>query len=406
MKRKKKSSKAQTLARRRAADLRKVKREQYRRRTNYEYRKQVEQVYHHRCKAVKQYRCLKDQSDLSESQAAGDVAARFKVSVSTIRRWHRLYTQKGAKGLRPKPLGPKKIVKRVPEEVVTLILAIRAIYNWGAQRIARTFKEQQLGTVSHMFVHRLFDKHHVPVRSYHPRAKRDGIDYKRYQKRAGNQQWHIDFKTPIIIGPLNISIFVVIDDATRFCLCAQAIFSCSTQAVIDNLSRLFKQYGKPERICTDNGRAFTSVWEEGKHPFTQFLDHQHITHDLITPFYPQSNGKVEALIAIINKECLQWYLTTRQQDQFKSIEELQQALDEFLQYYNWFRGHSATGYRPPASAYAGYVPKEVKLGALPGINLLIPNHPLLIDNSKEIPPRVDVKFRKKHLALACLKEAA
>ena len=406
MKRKKKCSRSQILARRRAADLRRAKRKQYRCRTNYEYRKQVDQEYHRRYKAVKQYQYLKNQADISESQAANDVAVRFKVSVSTIRRWHRLYTKEGAKALRPKPSGPKAVVKRIPEEVVTLILAVRAIYNWGAQRIARTFKEQQLGSFSHMFVHRLFHKHHVPVKTYHPRAKREGINYKRYQKRAGNQQWHIDFKGPISIGPLKVWIFVVIDDATRFCLSAEVIRSCSTQTVIDKLGTLFQQYGKPERICTDNGRAFTSIWEDGHHRFEQFLDQQQIIHDLITPFYPQSNGKVEALIAIICRECLTWYLATRKQNEFKSIQELQQALDDFRQYYNWFRGHSALGYRPPGSAYAGYLPKQTKLGALPDINLLIPKHPLLIGNSKEIPPKVDEKFRKQHLALACLKEAA
>lgn len=257
-----------------------------------------------------------------------------------------------------------------------------------------------------MFVHRLFDKHHVPVRPHHPCAKREGIHYKRYQKRAGNQQWHIDFKGPITIGPLKVWIFVVVDDATRFCLSAEVILSCNSQTVIDKLTALFHLYGKPERICTDNGRAFTSVWQDSNHLFEQFLEHQQIIHDLITPFYPQSNGKGEALIAIISRECLQWYLATRQQNEFKSIEQLQQALDEFRQYYNWFRGHSALGFRPPASAYAGYLPKQTQLGALPDINLLIPNHPLLMGNSKETPPKVDTKFRKQHLALAIIKEAA
>ena len=141
MKRKKKCSRAQTLARRRAADLRRAKRKQHRRRTNYDRRQQIDQEYHRRCKAVKQYQYLKSQSGVSESEAANEVAARFKASASTIRRWHRLYMKKGAKALRPKPSGPKKPLKRVSEEAITLILAVRAIYNWGAQRIARTFKE-------------------------------------------------------------------------------------------------------------------------------------------------------------------------------------------------------------------------------------------------------------------------
>ncbi|RMH69117.1 MAG: hypothetical protein D6675_13950, partial [Gemmatimonadetes bacterium] len=33
------------------------------------------------------------------------------------------------------------------------------------------------------------------------------------------------------------------------------------------------------------------------------MNERHIEHDLITPYYPESNGKVEALIKIINREC-------------------------------------------------------------------------------------------------------
>lgn len=406
MKCKKKSSQKMALARRRAADMRRARRKQYRRRTDYEHRKRVDATVHRRCKAVKQYRCLKASPGISESQAATEVAARFGVFCSTLRRWDRLAKTHGFKALRPKTAGPKKIVKRVPQEVINLILAVRAVYNWGAQRIARTFKEQELGCFSHMFVHRLFDHHHVPVKPHHPRAKREGINYRPYQKRAGNQQWHIDFKGPILIGPLKVHILVIIDDATRFCLSAKVITSCSTQAAIENLNVLFDQYGKPESICTDNGRAFTSVWEDSTHLFEQFLIRHEIQHDLIKPFYPQSNGKVEALIRTIGNECLQWYLTTRHQAQFSSTEELQQALDDFRQYYNWYRGHSALGYRTPASSYAGFQPTQTKLAALPDIQLLIPNHPLLMGGIKDIPPTVDKNFRKQHLAIVPLNRVA
>jgi putative transposase len=315
---------------------------------------------------VKQYLYLKTQGGIPERQAAKEVASRFGISVCTLRRWAQNYKENGFNGLRPKSTRPKKIVKRVSQEVVSLILAVRAIYGWGAQRIAQVFKEQELGKFSHMFVHRLFDKYHVPVKVYHPRAPRSGIHYRRYQKRAGNQQWHIDFKGPLSIGPLKVWIFVCIDDATRFCLAARGITSCSAQNVIDELTSLFQRYGKPERICTDNGRAFSSVWENGNHPFEDFLDEHEITHDLITPFYPESNGKAEALIRTIQHECLQWYLQTRHKTEFESSQELQMALDKFIEYYNWFRAHSALGYRSPGSAYAGAQPQQIPVGGSSG----------------------------------------
>lgn len=348
----------------------------------------------------------KSQPQVSERQAAKEIASRFGVSCSTIRRWAKRYKQDGVKGLQSKSTRPKQIVKRVSQEIVSLILTIRTLYGWGPQRIAQTFKEQGLGKFSHMFVHRLFDKHHIPVKPHRPCAPRDGINYKSYQKRAGNQQWHIDFKGPLHIGPLSFWIFVCIDDATRFCLSARVITSCNTKTVTDLLDSLFKQYGKPERICSDNGRAFSSVWENGNHAFKAFLDHHQVVHDLITPFYPESNGKAEALICTINRECLLWYLQTRHQSEFKNSDDLQMALDEFMEYYNWFRLHSTLGYRSPGSAYAGVQPQHKRLGALPYIDLLIPYHPLLHGKFKEPPPFVNEEFRKRHLALAHINTAA
>ena len=401
-KRKKKTNRVAVINRRRVADLRKARRKQYRRRTNYTQRKKLEEEFHRRCQAVKQYLYLKGQPGISERQAAAEVASHFGISPSTLRRWAKSYQENGFKRLRPKSTRPKKIVKRVSQEVISLILAVRVIYGWGAQRIAYVFKEQGLGTFSHMFVQRLFDKHFVPVKVYHPRAPRNGVSYRGYQKRAGNQQWHIDFKGPLSIGPLKVWIFVCVDDATRFCLAVRVITSCNTSTVIDLLNSLFQRYGKPERICTDNGRAFVSVWEHGNHPFKDFLDDRGITHDLITPFYPESNGKAEALIHTIQQECLQWYLQTRHKSEFESSEELQKALDEFIEYYNWFRSHSALGYRSPGSSYSGLQPQQKGLGGLPDIKMLIPNHPLLQGNSKEPPPFVDENFRKQHLAIVPL----
>ncbi|RMH74213.1 MAG: transposase, partial [Gemmatimonadetes bacterium] len=117
--------------------------------------------------------------------------------------------------------------------------------------------------------------------------------------------------------------------------------SADTQTVIRKMNDLFVQFGLPEQVCTDNGKAFTSVWEGGTHQFETFLNERHIEHDLITPYYPESNGKVEALIKIINRECLRWYSMTHHKEQFQSISELQEALDTFVEYYNWYRGHRA-----------------------------------------------------------------
>ncbi len=401
MERKRKTSRRQTVARRRRADQRRANRKQYRHRTRFYRRKQKQTDFNRRCRAVKQYRTLKNNPDISEKEAAQEVASRFGIGVSTLRKWDKKVRSNGNhfRVLWEKSSRPKTVVPSVSVDVIPLILAVRFLYGWGAQRIARVFAEQDIEKFSHMYVQRLFDKHFVKVRPHRQRAKRNGIAYKRYQKKAGNQQWHLDFKGPISIAGIDIWIFIVVDDATRFCLSARVIVSCSTKTVTDELTKLFQQYGTPERICTDNGKAFVSVWEGGHHQFATFLDNHDIAHDLITPYYPESNGKVEALIRIIKRECLEWFLQTRHQTEFQSVEELQQALDNFVEYYNWYRGHSALEYQTPGSVYAGYQPSHQRLGALPDVDELLGNQPLLQGRCKEPPPKVDQNFRKNHLAL-------
>ncbi|RMH70392.1 MAG: hypothetical protein D6675_09570, partial [Gemmatimonadetes bacterium] len=93
------------------------------------------------------------------------------------------------------------------------------------------------------------------------------------------------------------------------------------------------------------------------------------------------------------------HLMTHHKEQFQSISELQEALDTFVEYYNWYRGHSAISYHTPESVYAGYQPKRYRLGALPATGILLGHLSGLEGKRKEPPPIVDQDFRKGHLAL-------
>ncbi len=54
------------------------------------------------------------------------------------------------------------------------------------------------------------------------------------------------------------------------------------------------EFGPPEELVSDNGRAFTSVYEDTQTRFEQVLQQTGIRHRLITPYYPEGNGKAEA----------------------------------------------------------------------------------------------------------------
>jgi len=56
-------------------------------------------------------------------------------------------------------------------------------------------------------------------------------------------------------------------------------------------------FGIPlDRILTDNGKEYTTHWENGKHDYENFLASCGITHTRIKPRCPRSNGILERSI--------------------------------------------------------------------------------------------------------------
>ena len=123
---------------------------------------------------------------LKEREAAKQTALRFGISVSTVRRWHRVEREQGKRGLLPQiPIHVGRQPK-VTFNIVSYILLLRMYLGWGAIRIAKELADKGICRLSHQTVHRMFKKYHVKTRTYHPRGKSNGIRYKRYRKRYRN----------------------------------------------------------------------------------------------------------------------------------------------------------------------------------------------------------------------------
>ncbi len=194
---------------------------------------------------------------------------------------------------------------KTPLEVVEVILLFRRRFHWGGNRIAAELKARQIYPISPQGVYNVLRRYRCRTRTYHPVAVRKGILYRRYEAPRKNDLWHLDFAGPFTDADGHkLYALIVIDDYSRFLLDIIVCDSLETQPVCDHLQRLFDQYGKPARIMTDNGRTFTSVWEDGRHRFTDFLHQNGIEHKSIQPLYPEANGKAEAAVKIVKKEVI------------------------------------------------------------------------------------------------------
>jgi len=119
-----------------------------------------------------------------------------------------------------------------------------------------------------------------------------------------NDLWHVDFKGPIQLGSFKLYLFVIEDDYSRYVLDVHVGFDCTADTAIARVQQAIQHYGVPRQLMSDNGRAFTSVWEDVEHRFDQTLRPYGVEHLLIPPYYPEANGKVEAFIKILSHEAL------------------------------------------------------------------------------------------------------
>ena len=98
--------------------------------------------------------------------------------------------------------------------------------------------------------------------------------------------------------------------------------------------------GANPRIITDNGPQFVA------RDFKEFIRIAGMTHVKTSPYYPQSNGKIERYHRTIKGECIRvtalW-----------SLDDARRVVADYVRHYNEVRLHSAIGYVTPLTKLRG-----------------------------------------------------
>ena len=94
------------------------------------------------------------------------------------------------------------------------------------------------------------------------------------------------------------------------------------------------------RIISDNGPQFIAK------DFKEFIRISGMTHVRTSPFYPQSNGKIERWHKSLKGECIRPGTPL-------SLDDARRLVDGYVERYNNVRLNSATGYITPKDMLAG-----------------------------------------------------
>jgi transposase InsO family protein len=98
--------------------------------------------------------------------------------------------------------------------------------------------------------------------------------------------------------------------------------------------------GVTPRIISDNGPQFIAK------DFKEFICICGMTHVRTSPYYPQSNGKIERFHRTIKGDCIRTETPL-------TLEDSQRIVARYVAYYNDVRLHSAIGYITPKDKLEG-----------------------------------------------------
>ena len=274
----------------------------------------------------------------------------FGVARATYYRKSRRYRQFGVDGIIPKKPGPKS--SRLPSQILSRIFELRdrqlssrtissAISLEGQRYIPESTTQYQLRKVG---------------KGKLKRNRKKKVYYKRFERGKPNELWQIDNVGPFY-KPGKLFAYNVIDDHSRYNLAGVISDNQTSESWVETLENLVEKHGVPEAILHDNGSQFVSnTTKKLTQNFKAFLDKYGIRSIRSRLRHPQTTGKVERVQQSLQYEARDLVFTD-------TIAELQEAVDNWRDFYNKVRIHSSTKMTPQERYFGQEAEYAAKLSA-------------------------------------------
>jgi putative transposase len=229
----------------------------------------------------------------------------YGVSRRTGYKWIDRYLTHGPQGLEERSRRPNTSPRHTPDHVVPAILDARRRHpSWGAKKLVSILSTHQphwlwparLTVCDILRRHGLVPKKRQRRAIGHPGRPTNHID-------APNEVWSADFKGHFKTGdghycyPLTIA-----DGYSRFLLGCQALSSTRVAESQPVFIRLFKEFGLPKRIRTDNGVPFATSTLGRLSRLSVWWIRLGILPECIEPGKPQQNGRHERMHRTLKAE--------------------------------------------------------------------------------------------------------
>jgi putative transposase len=284
--------------------------------------------------------------DLRDRLSMTELCELYSVSRKTGYNWVDRYLTYGPQGLEERSRRPSTSPRHTPDYVVAAILEARQRHpSWGAKKLVSILSTRHprwpwpaRSTVCDILQrHGLVPKKRKRRSIGHPGKPISHIG-------APNDVWSADFKGHFKTGdgrycdPLTIT-----DGDSRFLLSCQALSSTSVAEAKPVFTRVFKEFGLPQRIRTDNGVPFATNTLARLSQLSAWWVRLGILPEFIEPGKPQQNGRHERMHRTLKAD------TTRPPG--ATLRAQQRKFNHFREEFNQARPHEALDMRTPAACY-------------------------------------------------------
>lgn len=283
---------------------------------------------------------------LSGCFTVSELAVRYGVSRKTLYKWLARHDASGIAGLSDRPRIAVAFPHRTPEEVAREIIAFKRRFPFmGPKKILARLRElnPQMdwpapSTASEILRREGLVQTRVRRRpAVHPvRA--------RIKPEAPNDLMTVDFKGHFRLGNARYCYpLTIVDGFSRFLMACHSLTSNDYLGTRRVFERVFRTYGLPRRILSDNGSPFASPGLARLSRLSMWWVRLGIGIERIVPGRPEQNGAHERMHRTLKDE------TTR--PPANDHRRQQRVFDRFRHEYNEERPHEALDQRRPSTIY-------------------------------------------------------
>lgn len=270
----------------------------------------------------------------------------YEISRETGHKWLKRFLELGYAGLEEKSRRPRSAPLSTAEDIVAEVLALREQYpTWGPTKLLGLLEAKfKAAAPSRATLTRILQRFAL-VRRRRRRLPRTVVaNAPTVFAKKSNDVWTMDFKGWWRTGDgARCDPFTVRDAWSRYVLSVR-IMEPTAAAVRAECLRLFRRYGRPAVIQTDNGEPFCSVQSRGGLTrLSAWWVALGIRVVRSRVGKPQDNGAHERMHRDIKAEV--------QSAPQANLRAEQRALDRWRQTFNYVRPHEALGGKTPAALY-------------------------------------------------------